>query len=139
MSLEDESRQEMIALYIEKADEFWAEAAAARQLGMWSMTVNRIYYSLLNAVRALLVKDRHPAYTHDGIKTLFGQHYVITGKVTNAQGRLFSQMETLRQRSDYDCHFKANKELVEEKFEPVKELISRIKEIITEVDNPTAI
>lgn len=128
--MEEQERTIVVNLYLEKSDMFWREAEVSRELRHWPMTANRMYYALLNAVRALLVNDSHPAHTHDGIKSLFGQYYVLTGEVTREQARLFSQMETLRNRSDYDCYFKATEEMITTNFAPVKELISRIKNII---------
>lgn len=128
--MEEQERTTVVNLYLEKSDLFWREAEASRELRHWPMTANRMYHALLNAVRALLVNDSHPAHTHDGVKSLFGQYYVLTGEVSREQARLFSQMETLRNRSDYDCYFKATEDMISTYFEPVKELISRIKSII---------
>lgn len=128
--MEDYDRLSMVNLYREKAQSCLLDADAAIASRRWNMAANRIYYALLNAVRALLICDQHPSHSHDGAKVLFGQHYVLTGEVSAEQGRLFSQMETLRERSDYNCMFEATEELINEKYEPSKDLICRIFEII---------
>lgn len=130
MTLDKNSRKDLVELYLEKSDLFINEVDGAISLKMWSMATNRLYYSLLNATRALLVRDGFQASTHDGVKTLFGKNYVVTGEISIEFGKLFSQMETLRERADYDCCFKATEKDVNEKYQPVKDLISRIKGII---------
>lgn len=120
----------MVNLYREKAQSCLIDADAAIASQRWNMAANRIYYAMLNAIRALLICDQHPSHSHDGAKILFGQHYVLTGEVSTEQGKLFSQMETLRERSDYNCMFEATEELIKEKYEPSKNLIRRIFEII---------
>ena len=95
MSLDDAKRQDMISKYLDKSDLFQKEATKGKEMHMWPMTANRMYYSALNAVRALLLKDGHPTHSHNGTKQLFGQHYVVTEKVSPAQGRLYSQLETI--------------------------------------------
>lgn len=55
MSLDCESRIDLIHKYLDKSNQTWEEAEAAKKLGMWPMTANRMYYSLINAFRGLLL------------------------------------------------------------------------------------
>lgn len=132
MSLEEDKIKAMVLLYLEKSSMFKNEALAAKQICMWPMAANRMYYSLLNAVRALLLVDNHPTHSHDGTKALFGLHYVNTNVVTREDGRLFSQLETMRNRSDYDCYFKATEEMINEFFLPTMSLVEKIEKIVTD-------
>lgn len=131
MSLESENRKAMVDLYIEKADQCWGDAVKACQLEAWSMAANRLYYTLVNGFRALLIQDQHPSHKHNGIKSLVGQYYVVTGELTDAEGKLYSQLETMREKADYDCFFKATKQDIELKFEPTCALLNRIKELLS--------
>ncbi|MDO4215472.1 MAG: hypothetical protein Q4D12_06120 [Bacteroidales bacterium] len=44
MSLDCESRIDLIHKYLDKSNQTWEEAEAAKKLGMWPMTANRMYY-----------------------------------------------------------------------------------------------
>ncbi|MBO4664390.1 MAG: HEPN domain-containing protein, partial [Bacteroidaceae bacterium] len=110
MKLSEENREALIALYTEKADETMAEVQVAIDAEKWSMAANRLYYALLHILTALFIKDGHPTATHLGAKMTLGLHYVKTGIITQEQGRLFSRLETLREKADYDCFFKADKD-----------------------------
>ena len=132
MSLSAEERTTMIQLYLEKADKLLLELDGARQLRMWSMAANRMYYAMLNALRALFVCDGHFAHTHSGMKTLLGLHYISTGKISENLGRLYSQMETLREKADYDCYFDASEQDVENAYDGAKEFVAVVKTLIAE-------
>lgn len=130
MSLGSEERKALVELYLEKSESELADATKAKDACMWSVVANRLYYSLFHAVSALLVKDGHTVGTHLGIKINFGKYYVKTGILTADDGRLFSQMATLRERADYDCFFKVTQKDIDEKFEGVSTLISHIRNIL---------
>lgn len=130
MSMEDSARQEMVRLYFEKAWQCWTDAEQAKQLSAWSMCANRMYYALVNAFRALLLQDQHPCHKHNGIKSLVGRYYVVTGELTDQEGKLYSQMETMREKADYDCYFNAEEQDIIEKFDAVLALLHRIEGIV---------
>lgn len=132
MSLDSVNRINMINKYIDKSDKTWKEAEAAKQLCMWPMTANRMYYSLVNAMRALLLVDGHSVHTHAGMKSAIGQHYVLTQELTISESKLFSQMETMREKADYDCFFDASETDVEEKFIPTFNLIQKVKTMVSD-------
>lgn len=131
MSLDNVSRDEMVRKYLDRSHQTWTEAEAAKKLCMWPMTANRMYYSLVNALRALLLTDQHPAHTHAGMKSAIGQFYVLSGELTIEESKVFSQMETLREKSDYDCYFDVTEDRVEALFVPTKMLIDKLRLIIS--------
>ena len=130
MKLSQENREALIALYIEKAKETMAEAQVAIDAEKWSMAANRLYYALLHALTALFIKDGHPTATHLGAKMTLGLHYVQKGIISQEQGRLFSRLETLREKADYDCFFKADKEDIDLYRPQANQLFARIMELI---------
>lgn len=132
MSLDNEARRDMVQKYIDKSVHTWREAEAARQLAMWPMAANRMYYSLVNALRALLLVDQHPVHTHAGMKAAIGQYYVLTNELSVAESKLFSQMETMREKADYDCYFDASQSDIDEKFEPTRLLIEKVYSMVSQ-------
>ncbi len=130
MSLNEEDRNTLVKLYLEKAELTWEEFLTATEAQLWPMAANRLYYAVFQAVSALLVHDQHPVRSHLGAKISFGQHYVQTGIASAEEGRLYAQLESLRERADYDCFFKVSEEDVQG-FKPAAEaLINHIKELL---------
>lgn len=126
MSLSDETRTELLNLYIEKAYSTLADAESAIKIRAWGMAANRLYYALFHATSALLVCDGIPVGSHRGIKALFGQHYILQGKFTPEHSKVLSQMETLRDKADYNIMFVANEEDVVPNVNRVKKFIDDI-------------
>lgn len=133
MKLSDENREALVHLYLEKAEETMSEVLVAIEAEKWSMAANRLYYALFHAVTALFIKDGHQVSTHLGAKVTLGMHYIKPGIISTEQGRLFSQLETLREKADYDCLFKAEKSdimnylpVAQDLFECIKVLVGKV-------------
>lgn len=131
MSLKEEDRKVLVALELEKAGKTLHEMEVMRQNCLWSMTANRLYYALFHAVSALLISDRHEVGTHRGAVGKFSLFYVKTGMFTPAEGRLYSQLQSLREDGDYHCSIDIQQDEVEEKLLPTIQLIEKIKKMIT--------
>ena len=110
MSLNDEERKILVGLEIEKSRRTFAEIEILRQAGLWDNIANRLYYAAFHAVSALLIHDGHPVGTHQGAVVMLHQHYVKTGILSKEDGAFYSQLHTLREKSDYNCTYYATKE-----------------------------
>lgn len=64
------------------------------------------------------------------MKVRFGQEYVLTGLASDTDGKLLSQMETMRERADYDAAFTASESIINERFQLVENMICHVKELI---------
>ncbi|MCQ2298242.1 MAG: HEPN domain-containing protein [Bacteroidales bacterium] len=126
MSLNDEERAIIVAREIEKARQFMVEAEGCAQMKFWSTSANRLYYALFHAVSALLIRDRHQVGSHKGVVALFGQHYVRTNIMTTDEARLYSRLQSLREKADYNCLVETSEEEILPMIEPVKEMIEKI-------------
>ena len=86
---------------------------------------NRLYYSVFHAVSALLINDGHKVGTHKGAILIFGQHYVKEGTFPIEDAKLYSQLQTMREKGDYNCIYQTTEEM-RPLIEPVREFISRV-------------
>lgn len=130
MSLNDEERQTLVKLYWSKVEQTLREVEVAIAGKAWSMAANRIYYSCFHAVTALLVKDGHEVGTHLGAKVNFGKFYVKSGLASPEQGRLFSQLASLREKADYDCLFTAQEDSIMQYYPEAKAFIEHIRQLL---------
>lgn len=105
MSLSEENRKLLVQREYDKALQCFKRAKANAALGYWDIVANRLYYSIFHAVSALLIKDGHKVGTHQGAVMAFGFHYVKTGLFTSQEGRLYSQLQSLREKADYSCAY----------------------------------
>ena len=68
--------------------------------------------------------------THNGAKSNFSEYFIKTGKINKEYGKIYSQLFTWRQKSDYDDLFDFDKDKVFPYFEPVNKLISMVEKMI---------
>jgi uncharacterized protein (UPF0332 family) len=79
---------------------------------------------------ALLAKYGYECSTHNGAKTLFSKHFILSGEISDRSCKTFSQMFTMRQFGDYDDFFAIDVEKIEDYFREVELLIAENKEKI---------
>ena len=130
MSLNDEERQIIVNPEKEKALSTFAEMDVLRQAGLWNNIANRLYYAAFHAVSALLINDHHNVGTHQGAVVMLHQFYVQTGLLTKEDGAFYSQLQTLREKSDYNCTYNATEEDTLPRIEQTKQFIDRILGLI---------
>lgn len=92
--------------------------------------VNRLYYACFYAVAALLWTEGLSSAKHSGVRSLFDRHWVKTGNVPVALGRLYHTLFRFRHQGDYErVTFEADKvkEILEQACEFV-ELLNKLSE-----------
>ena len=127
MSLNEEERKIIVGLEIEKAENIVSQINELEKLSYWDNIANRLYYALFHVVSALLIFDKYNVSTHKGSIVLFGQFYIKTGVFNINDGRLFSQLQTIREKSDYNCAYQTSEDEIKPLIYPTIELIKRIK------------
>ena len=130
MSLTDEERNTIVKYELEKASTTLCEVDALIENNLWNGAANRLYYAVFHAISALLIHDGHQVSTHQGSHALFGLHYIKTEKLPAEFGRLYSQLQTMREESDYNCIYDVTPDELTEKIEPAKRLIDSIAAMI---------
>ena len=130
MSLSEEERRIIVQLELERAKRTFAEVETLKAAGMWNGVCNRLYYAVFHAVSALLIHDGHQVNTHHGSHAVFGLHYIKTGILPEDFGRLYNQLQTMREESDYNCAFEADQEELENRIEPARKMIETIEKMV---------
>ncbi len=127
MSLTEEERRVMVELEIERAEKITMQFETLREQQYWDTLVNRMYYAAFHAVSALLIRNALHVHTHRGALNMFNKEFVRTGVFSEEEGHLFSKLEGLRERGDYNCFVDATEDDVVPLIEPLKALIEKIK------------
>ncbi|MBP3213272.1 MAG: HEPN domain-containing protein [Bacteroidaceae bacterium] len=132
MSLKEEDRKVIVALELDKVEKTLTQLDVQLREQLWEMAANRLYYALFHAVSAMLIHDHHEVGTHRGAVNMFSLYYVKEGIFTKEEGRLYSRLQRLREDGDYNCSIEVEQDEVEEKIEPTRQLIDKIKRYIAE-------
>ena len=66
-------------------------------------------------------------------QSLFGLHYIRTGVLPQELGRLYSDLQIMRNNSDYNCSYDVTREEIEPKIEQAERFIARISELVGDI------
>lgn len=123
----DESQKKIaISLLLEKSDKNMEQAVSNAGLGYWDLVANRLYYAIFHAVNAMLMIDGIKTGTHKGTSMQFGKYYVLTGVFSRKDGILYSQLQTMREKADYQNVFSLEEEYGKMMIASAEELRQRI-------------
>ena len=131
MSFNDEERTLVVRKELERAHEVYEEIEVMRQAGKWNGAANRIYYSVLHAVNALFINDGLQVKRHKGSHVMFSQYYVKTGKLPMEYGRFYNNLQTLREKSDYNCFYNVEEQDVIKGMEEACKFIKAIEDYLS--------
>lgn len=123
-------QEERVKLELEIGREALKEAEKLFESGFLRGAISRLYYALFHHVRALLFDSGFDPKTHDGVKTLFGLHFVRSGKVDPADARLFTKLAAYREDADYSPATIFDEGTVREEIGATKQFIQNIEKLL---------
>jgi uncharacterized protein (UPF0332 family) len=122
--------EDLIRYRREKARETLSDAHLLFQAGRLFSTLNRTYYALFYEVMALLLTKGLSSAKHTGIRALFNEHFIKTGKVSVEMGRFFSRMYDFRQKGDYADFVQFEEEKMKEWLISAEHFINELDQVI---------
>lgn len=124
-------REDLVKYRLERAKETLEDAQLLIKSKRWNSAINRLYYSAFYAVLALLLNENHKTTTHNGVKSVFSEHFIKTNIISQEFGKGYSQLFTWRQKGDYADLFDFTQETVLPYNDFVNKFIIQIEEIIS--------
>ena len=86
-----------------------------------------MYYACYYAVSALLIANGIVTKSHDGVKQMFGLHFIRTGIFPITYSKYYSNLFEARQTGDYEDLFNHDEISTAELYPKAKELVAAIK------------
>ncbi len=126
----NEEKKAYIAYRIEKAEETWKETNLHAQNKLWNTCANRLYYAAFYAVTALLLQEGYETQTHKGVKTLFAQHFVKTGRINITWNNHYNKLFDKRQAGDYADLLDWTDDDILPLIQPTRDFIEIIRNLI---------
>jgi len=130
MSLSEENRRIAVNLLLEKSARNMEQAIRNAEMDYWDLVANRLYYSVFHAVTALMLVDGIKTSTHKGTSSQFGQHYILTGLFPREDGKLYSRLQMMREKADYQNVFTMPSEQGNALIEQTRMLQTRISSAV---------
>lgn len=133
MTLQSEDRQILIKRELDKARETMEEADFCASGGKWNLVGNRLYYSIFHGVIALLIHKELSVTSHKGASRMFALNYVRTGEFSAEDHLLYSRLQTIREKADYQNVYKINPEEGQEYLILAKNLLNKIETYLFDI------
>ena len=94
----------------QKAEEALKVAKLNFDNGYYSASINRSYYAVFYAAKALLLKKGINTKKHSGTIVQFGLEYVLNDNFDKEVSKILSRLEDDRGNADYDFDFQPTEE-----------------------------
>lgn len=107
---------EFVRASLRRADKALLAAKSLLEKNLLEDSISRAYYAMFHAAQAILYIKGLKAKSHAGVKSLFGEHIVKKGIISEELGKAFSRAFDLRQKSNYEIQ-------AEFEIEDVKEVV----------------
>ena len=130
MSLSEEERKIVVQYRLEKSFKMIDQVKNILPMKYWDTIANRLYYAAYYAVTALLIQNGIQVQTHQGVKRMFGYHFIMQNKIDSKYASLYSRLFSMRQTGDYDDNFDLTEEDVLQYIAPTEELIELISSMV---------
>ena len=96
----------------------------------YKASVNRSYYAIFHALRAVTALDDFDSSKHSGIIAFFNKTYVKEGIFDKEISKLIDTAYRLREKADYQDFYVVSKEQAEEQIVKAEKVINTIKPYI---------
>ncbi len=98
--------------------------------GMLADAVNRVYYAIFYAAKAMLNSAGYDAKTHSGLISEFGLRLVKEGFVSRKYGKILRNAFEKRESSDYEIGAIFERREVESLLKDAKEFLKKAKKFV---------
>ena len=116
----------------ETAIEALEDARIMYDKGRYKNTLNRAYYAIFHAIRAVNALDCFDSSKHSGVIAFFNQRYVKEGLVPRELSRVIREASENREKADYLDFFVASKEEAVKQVERATGFVEEIKVFLTD-------
>jgi len=125
MNIED--KIDLCKYRIEKSKKLISDATKLFDTASYESSVNRSYYAILTAAKALLVLRGIEPETHDGVKTMLSKEFIRTGLLPKEFGETFRGIYARRIDSDYGDYIEIGIDESAESLKRAYEFVEKVE------------
>lgn len=116
----------------QRAQETLADAEILFRQNSFASSVNRSYYAIFHALRAVTALDGFDSSRHSGVIAYVNRMYVKTGIFSKRLSKILDTSFRLREKADYDDFVIVSLDMAGEQIEKAKAVIGEIKPYLEE-------
>ena len=115
------------AYRLSRAKEDLETAVSNFQAGFYKAAINRSYYAIFHAIRAVNILGGFDASKHSSVIVHFNQFYLHEGKFDRNTYKLIDSAYRIREKCDYSDFFVASKADAETQINNAKKFIGEVE------------
>lgn len=112
---------------LNKAKDLLKQAGILLENSSCDGSINRSYYAIFNAIRALLALIRIDSRKHSGVISYFDQYFVKTRVFNKTYSQIVHSAFDVRQMSDYQDFYIPSTEQAQQQFDNASQLIQEVE------------
>ena len=124
------SIKDLILYRLEKSKEDLESAEILFKKNKHTQSLNRSYYTIFHAIRALLALDKFDSRKHSGVVSYFIKNYIATSIIKKEYSKIILRAEKFRNRSDYMDFYKVSKIDAEKQLKDAKVFLKALEKYI---------
>ncbi|MCL2697542.1 MAG: HEPN domain-containing protein [Oscillospiraceae bacterium] len=123
----DNSRQDLSMYRLEKSADDLDTARINLDSCKYNAAINRAYYSIFHAMRAVFALDNKDYSKHSAVISFFNKEYILTEQFDRNFGKIIRMAGALRNASDYEDYQQIDREEAEEIIEKADNFYQAVK------------
>ena len=124
------SLKELAGYRMERAKEMLGAAKGNLEIGQYKTSLNRSYYAIFHAMRAMNILKGFDSSKHSGVIAFFNKEYLKENILDRNLSVIIKNSAFLREKSDYDDFYIAGKKEAENQLEDAERFLTAIEHYI---------
>ncbi|MCD8371605.1 MAG: HEPN domain-containing protein [Clostridiales bacterium] len=124
------SLKELSYYRMQRAEEMLTASEDNLRVKQYRTSLNRSYYAVFHAMRAVNVLDGFDSSKHSGVIGYFNKTFLKEGKLDRDLYKIIKDTSYLREKSDYDDFYLVSRQETETQLEQAKKFVSAVGEYL---------
>ena len=124
------SLKELAGYRMERAREMLDAAEGNLKIGQFKTSLNRSYYAIFHAMRAVNILKGFDSSKHSGVIAFFNKEYLKEEILDRSLSVIVKNSAFLREKSDYDDFYIASKTEAEKQLNDARIFLGKIEEYL---------
>ena len=129
--MHDEAGTSYVLYRLETAKDELENAKLMYEYGRYKASINRSYYSIFHAMRAVLAIDRVDFKKHSGVISYFMKEYIKSGIFDKRYSNIIRKASAARNNSDYEDFYQAEPEEALQQYNEAEDFYNAVQKYIT--------
>ena len=128
----ESSLKELAGYRMERAKEMLSAAEDNLKIGQYKTSLNRSYYAIFHAMRAMNILKGFDSSKHSGVIAFFNKEYIKEGIMDKELSVIIKSSSFLREKSDYDDFFIVGRTETGNQLASAKVFLGAVEKYLTE-------